>query len=189
MKKILLFIALIFTISIQAENYVDFKLQRDGSFIANDGKYYSVVEFKDKTAQELYSIVKSNIMKFYNNYDEVMSENEPQTITIYTLSEILKSAIVLKGGFASYRAYYTYTLHFKDGKIKVDAPIINQSLDVKCIGYYPKTFESLIEDWFDKNGKVKSKCIDDITKIENIFNSPLNYILSNLNNEQPEEDW
>ena len=54
-----------------------------------------------------------------------------------------------------------------------------------------KTFVSLIDDWFDKQGVVKKNKQDKVSRIEAQFNYPINYLLGNFN-KQPNtnvEDW
>ncbi len=184
------YLIFLFSVLVAANSYtqtlVEFKLQRNGYFVAPDGKPYIVVEYDGKTVQELYSLVKSNVMTLYKSPQNIMSENYPKEISIQALSNILEESYKFGEGFVSYRAYYNYIFHFKDGKIKIDAPLIDPNLYVTSTGAtYSKTFESLIKGWFDKNGEIKKKKLNNVRKIENTFNLPINYLLGSSN----DEDW
>ena len=65
-KLTLLFLLLFCTINAQAQ-YVNFKLQKNGSFLSEEGKTFVVVQHNGKPASELYSMVKSNVIELYNN--------------------------------------------------------------------------------------------------------------------------
>ncbi|MBQ8271187.1 MAG: hypothetical protein IJZ22_08320 [Bacteroidaceae bacterium] len=189
-KISLLFFLFLFVVHAQAQ-YVNFKLQKDGSFIAEDGKNYVVIDYEGKTASELYSMVKSNVMNVYNNPEHVMSENKPTKITIDALTgQISFRYNPFGGGFVSYSAYYKYIFQFKDGRIRVDAPIVKQDLKVSSAGAaYGKTFVELIDGWFDKEGKVKQRKKEDVEEMENIFVLPINYLLGNINTNSSDDDW
>lgn len=62
-KKILsiMFLLLCLT-SASAQDLVQFKLTRSGSFVDIDNKGFVVVPFAGKTASELYNMVKNNIL-------------------------------------------------------------------------------------------------------------------------------
>ena len=80
---------------------------------------------------------------------------------------------------------------FKDGRIRVDAPLVDRQLDVTATAVpVPKTFVSLVDDWFDKNGSVKKKKQEKVSKVETIFNYPINYLLGNMSQKPSnEEEW
>lgn len=194
--KIFWLLLLFVSIATQAQDLIQFKLQRNGLFATEDGKSYIVVEYEGKTAQELYSMVKSNVIKLYKSPKDVMSENEPNSISIFALSDIFDYAYIFGGGLMSYSAYYNLVFHFKDGKIKVDAPMISPNLNVSSTGsILPRTFSSLIGRWYDKKGNLKKKRIENVQKVERLFNYPINYLLQENNvleynnDELTEEDW
>ena len=190
MKTKLLFLVLSFlTFALQAQDLVNFKLQQDGSFVAEDGKSYVVVEYEGMTAQELYSMVKSNVMSLYKSPKTVMSENEPIDLTIHALSSNIEEQSKFPYGFITYDAYYNYAFHFKDGRIKVDAPVITKDLSVYTTGSpYSRTFADLVKGWYEKDGQVMKKKVDKVTKMETIFNTPINYLLKKSNGSQ-DDDW
>ena len=193
MKKLFLFFTmLLIATNVIAQQVVEFCLKPDGTFQSHDGKSFVVVEYEGKTQQELYNMVKANVLTLYNSPQTVMNEIEPTNITIRALSDKLYSTYALVGAFVEYRARYNYVFQFKDGKIRVDAPLIDSQLNVTASAVpISKTFVSLIDDWFDKKGNVKKKKQKNVSKIEAIFNYPINYLLGNLNQstKKDEEDW
>ena len=178
--------------SVSAQKVVNFSLKSDGTFVSDEGKNYIIVEYEGKTQQELFNLVKANVLTLYNNPQSVLNEIEPSNITIRAISNVLWSGIRLVGGFQEYRAKYNYVFQFKDGKIRVSAPLIDRQLDVTGMGnVIPRTFVSLIDGYFDKNGEVKKNKQKDVSKIEILFNYPINYMLGNLKEAPTEndEDW
>lgn len=178
--------------TLNAQTLVKFNLRPDGTFQTDDGKNFVVVEFEGKTAQELYTMVKSNAITLYNSPKTVLSENEPVNLSILALSENLYKTYKIGGGFVAYKANYNLVFHFKDGRIRIDAPLVHEKLDVSATGVpIPKSFVSLVDDWFEKNGSVKKKKQDDVLKIEEIFNYPINYLLgyNKRGSSVNEEEW
>lgn len=178
-------------VTINAQDLVKFDLKSDGTFQTDKGKAFVVVEFEGKTAQELYNMVKANVLKLYNSPQNVLNEIEPTNITIRALSDVLYSTYKLGAAFVEYRAKYNLVFQFKDGRIRVDAPLIDRQLDVTATALpVPKTFVSLVDDWFEKNGSVKKKKRDMVNKVEEMFNYPINYLLGNLSQKSSaEEEW
>ena len=191
MKRFVLFVFVVFTTGLtMAQNIVNFKLTPEGTFVGEEGQSYKILEFNGSSAEDLYSMIKTNIMKFYKSPKDVLSENEPISLSIRALSDEIYSGYKLAGGFISYRAFYNLIFHFKDGRIKVDAPIIDQRLDVQATGAaIGKTFKGYVDDWFDKKGHPKAKNIDDVNKVENIFNSIINSLINGNTLNKDEEDW
>jgi len=189
-KQVCLLLALVFSIGLNAQNIVNFSLSSDGTFSTEDKKTYSVVEYKGKTAQELYNMIKANVLTLYNTPKNVLNEIEPTNITIRAVSNVLHSTFGFGSGFTEYAAKYTLVFQFKDGKKRVNAPEIDSDLIVNASGIpCPKTFISLIDDWFDKNGCVKKRKQENVLKIEVQFNYLINYLLGNFEKkEQPEEE-
>ncbi len=184
--------AFFFSIGIYAQNVVNFSLKPDGTFVSEDGNSYVVVKFEGKTAQDLYNTVKANVLTLYNSPQNVLNEIEPTNITIRAMSDVLHSTYKLGSAFTEYKAMYTLVFQFKDGKIRVNAPEIDRNLKVNATAVpLPKTFISLIDDWFDKKGVVKKNKQDKVSKIEALFNYPINYLLGNFSKQSSNEaeDW
>ena len=191
-KQVCLLFALIISIGLNAQNIVNFSLSSDGTFSTKDKKNYTVVEFEGKTAQELYNMIKANVLTLYNSPQNVLNEIEPTNITIRAVSNVLYGTFGFGSGFTEYSAKYTLVFLFKDGKIRVNAPEIERDLIVNASGFpYPKTFTSLIGDWFDKNGVIKKRKRENVLKIESQFNYLINYLLGNFEEKKQseEENW
>lgn len=193
MKRTVIFYSLFFLCVItNAQTLVNFYLKPDGTFQTNEGNSFVVIEYEGKTAQELFNLVKANVLTLYNNPQHVLNEIEPSNITIRALSDKLYSTYKLGAAFVEYRAMYTLVFQFKDGRIRINAPLVDRQLDVTATAVpIPKTFVSLIDDWFDKDGNVKKKKKDSVAKIEMMFNYPINYLLGNLQQKTSTEndDW
>lgn len=192
LKQVCVLWVFLFSMGINAQSVVNFSLKPDGTFSTTDDKSYAVVEFDGKTTQELYNMVKANVMTLYNSPQNVLNEIEPTNITIRAMSDVLLSTYKLGSTFTEYRAMYTLVFQFKDGKIRINAPEVDRKLEVSASAVpISKTFVSLIDDWFDKQGVVKKNKQDKVSRIEAQFNYPINYLLGNFN-KQPNtnvEDW
>jgi len=152
MRHLLLSIALLLSLSAGAQ----FHATPDG-IKAENGKDYIVVEYPDKTAEQLYKAVEAYIMANYVNPKNVMSGQEYTMINLRTL---YKQAFQHKSmmGIKYYADITTSTVfRFKDGKLRMDAPTVVSMWGVLTgmaggIGelYYPDLF-------YKKNGKVKDE--------------------------------
>ena len=193
LKQVYVLLALFFSLGLNAQRVANFSLKSDGTFLTEDGKSYIIVEFEGKTAKELYDMVKANVLTLYNNPQHVLNEIESKNITVRALSDVLHSTYKLGSAFTEYRVMYTLVFQFKDGKIRVNAPEIDRNLEVRASAVpIPKTFVSLIDDWFDKKGIVKKKKQEKVTKIESEFNDPINYLIGNFSKQLKNtetEDW
>lgn len=191
MKKIFAFLFMIsFCMVMNAQNAVHFRLKADGTFLSEDNKDFVILEYKGKSAEELYALVKANVLKTYKSPKDVLSENQPTNLNVRALSEEFYSGYRLPGGFVSYSIFYNLVFHFKEGRIKVDAPLLDQYLNIEATALPgSKTFKSYVDDWFDKKGEPKAKKIKDIELIENLFNSLINNLLDEKTNNESEENW
>lgn len=197
MKKLLTFVLLLVFIGVQAqEKKVEFKLQPTGSFLSEEGKDYIVIEFEGKSANDLYSMVRDNVMSQYNSPKEVMSESGGNVITIYAHNKniwIVKSL----GAKGIYGGYYNLVFKFKDGKIRVDAPSISNKLEMTD-GSFTNTIgipsyvslPNIAKKLFNsKTKKDKAKKV----LLEEVVNIPINNLLglsqSQQQKEDDDEDW
>lgn len=192
MKKLILFAMLLMCLGIQAqEKKVEFKLQPTGSFLTEDGKDYAVVEFEGKSASELYSMVKSNAMSLYNDPDKVMSESGGNTISFYAYCENM-CVVSSMGAKGIYGGHYKLLFRFKDGRIRVDGPFIDEELPMNggfmtgTIGIPSRVF---LSDYAKKVCKSNSKKNREKKEyLEHIVNSPINYLLDFSKNQKQKED-
>lgn len=192
MKKLFLFAMLLMCLGIQAqERKVEFKLQPTGSFLTEDGKDYAVVEFEGKSASELYSMVKSNAMSLYNDPDKVMSESGGNMLSMYAYCENM-CVVSSMGAKGIYGGHYKLLFRFKDGRIRVDAPLIDEELPMNggfmtgTIGIPSRVF---LSDYAKKVCKGNSKKNREKKEyLEHIVNSPINNLLGFSKNQKQKED-
>ncbi|GEM_PF-1101866 len=192
MKKLFLFVMLVMCLVIHAqERKVDFKLQPTGVFLTEDGKDFTVVEFEGKSASELYSMVKSNAMTLYNDPDKVMSESGGNMISMYAFREDM-CVVSSMGAKGIYGGHYKLLFRFKDGRIRVDAPSIDEELPINggfmtgTIGIPSRVF---LSDYAKKVCKGNSKKNKEKKEyLEYIVNTPINYLLGFTQNPKQNED-
>ena len=167
-----------------AQDYVSFNLQSNGTFVNPDGGNYIVVEYEGKTASELYNMVKNNVMSFYKKPKEVMSENESQMLSIRGFQDKVWYASAYFG------AFYNLSFKFKDGKIRIDAPVIDSQL-VRTSEYtsystrttFPFSYiaKKVCKNESEKNVKRKKK-------VEDVVNFPINYLLGKIKESSNQEE-
>ncbi len=192
MKRILFIVAILMCSIAHSQETVEFKLQPNATFAAPDGTSYIVIPFEGKTAEELYSMVKSNVMTLYKSPDRVMSENPHASISIRAYSDRVGSKTIafIPRVFAG---YYNLVFQFKDGKIRVNAPIIDDTLTDRdnMLDYqYIPSFRGLVKGYY-KDGKPKDKSHAAIMITEQSVNLPINYLLGLLKTESNDtnDDW
>ena len=195
MKKLFSFVMLMMCLGIYAqEKNVDFKLQPTGTFLTEDGKVFAVVEFEGKSASELYSMVKSNAMSLYNDPDKVISESGDNMLSMYAYCKEM-CVVSSMGAKAIYGGHYKLVFRFKDGRIRVDAPSIDEELPMNggfitgTIGIPSRVFSS---DYAKKVCKGNSKKNREKKEyLEYIVNTPINYLLgfSKSQKQEDDENW
>lgn len=117
MRKIILVLALIVPVFCMAQ----FQLTPDG-FKTQDGKDFYVIKCDSMSKEDLFKTVEKNINKEYTNPKLVESSvsNESIAITAFSSYGVFIDA---KRGFD---VFYNLQFEFKDGKIKVNAPLISK---------------------------------------------------------------
>lgn len=190
MKKYLILLLLALPLVCAAQ--VNFKFQQDGTYRDADGKDYIIVKYDSISAKDLFLMVKNNINQLYKNPKEVMSEVENASISVRGYSESV-FYVPTTSPETSCSGYYNLTFEFKNGRIKVHAPIIDDevtyysavmnSYEKIYVGdYAPKLFKM-------KNGKPAYKrsqmCLDMMeTQINTLINNILLY-----KKKSSEDDW
>jgi len=154
MRKILFLIAMsIISIYSFSQEKVSFRLQQDGTFLTDkNGEKYEVVSFEGVPCDKLYITIKNNINSLFKKPKEVMSEVENTSISIRAYSDAITCDKLPLCPVSVYSGYYNLMFHFKDGKIKVDAPIIDETVYEGLDG---RNF-SFIANGFFKKRKCKS---------------------------------
>lgn len=190
MKKFLTLILLALPLICCAQ--VDFKFQQDGTYRTIDGKEYSIVYYDSISAQDLFLMVKNNINQLYKNPKEVMSEVENTSISVRGYSESV-FYVPTTSPETSCGGFYNLNFEFKNGRVKVHAPIIDDKVtyyssvmngyeNIYVGDYAPKLFKK-------KNGKPAYKrsqmCID---MMEAQINTLINNILSSKK-ESGDDNW
>ena len=139
MKNILLFLLFVLfatVINSFAQTTIDsvrfYIKDTSGVLKANNTDNCYVVEFSGKSASELYTNVLSSIATLYKNPDKVLSKVDNVSITISGTAldvPVPKDASEIDSVFPQENNYYgfdyTFSLQFKDGKIRINAPVID----------------------------------------------------------------
>lgn len=190
MKKILLATLLVFcAANIYAQDAIDFRIQDDGGFLNyNNGKSYVVIPFEGKTKKDLYSKTLVAIIKAHNSRKDVISKVDGEIIAI---NGTIRDCVLLRemmGSRSFYSIRYILQFQFKDGKVRVDAPVIT-----RFFFFGDKINTISLSGWL-KRKEVFKDGRPNYLKQETIdgFNQPLNNliknILSNMDDKQ-EDDW
>lgn len=174
---------------------VDFKLQPNGTFLSEDGSDFIVIEFDGMTAEELHSMVKNNVMSLYNSPKDVMSESGNNVITIFAIEKNIWQVKSL-GATGIYGGHYKLVFKFKDGRIRIDAPTIDNKLEMTD-GAFTNTIG--IPSSVDLSKTAKKLCNskkekDKLKKasLESIVNNPINYLLGlsqSQKHNDSDDDW
>lgn len=149
-----------------------FELTAKGFVNSEDtSKDYIVVEFPEKTKEELYKQVLITLNKKYKSAKNVISSVEPENITLNAIS----ASRIRRTNSHSFENKYNITLSFKDGKIKIDAP----QVDLYTFDYGKKQEMYLVGGFsldgssfgiFNKKGDVKiEKAKEDLESFANSF--------------------
>lgn len=181
MKRFILIFFVIATTCCYAQEISKFHIQKDGTFLADDGKDYQVVDFKDKSAKDLYSMVKENIMSVFKSPKTVISENEYTSITINAVFENLYFRHFMGVNFV-YSGNVTIHFAFKDGKIRIDAPSINvlyTNDNVDC------SYANFMKECYNSKGEIKKNRIKDLAATEESIIKPIRLLLK----DNSKEDW
>ena len=162
---------------------VEFRISPTGTFLSDDGKDYIIYPVEG-TAHELYQMVCTNVGKVYNSAKDVMSTVEDKSVAIRAFSDNLIISEIMLGIKFYYSFYYNLLFEFKDGRIKITAPIIGEmNGDGKRSTFYKKS-----QKFFDKQGNVKKSRAEEKTTIENEFNGIISKLLS-IDNKSSDNDW
>ena len=190
MKKIfVLFTSALFSISLFSQSPVEFKLLPDGTFTSTEGTSYVVRKYQDMSAPELYNMVRNNLFKIYEEPAAVLRENPYSTIRVVrSYVNLGKMTVVLIP--RELAGFFNLQFHFKDGRIRVDAPTVDESLI--CMdgtldpGGIP-SFNSYAKGLF-KNGVPRANKKEQLSSIEFLINGVINSSLG-LTKNVDNDDW
>ena len=162
------------------------KMNFDGNFTTQDGKDYDVATFEGKSATELFDVVKKNIALAYNSPKDVESNVDDKIISIFGYAS---NCVRFNWGISPFILSFHYSLkfQFKDGKIRIEVPILSQMEGA----YYYKSLHELFvaARIFKKNGVLseKSKKRQVVIDFEDYFNNLLNRIING--DAKANDDW
>lgn len=187
MQKILLILIMMAIMPlIGLAQTVNFELQADGTFLnKQDGKDFVVLVKEGKTNQELYEDVLKAVTKTYVSPHDVISKVDGEIITVNGISEDCISFKGWMGVNVIFSIQYNLKFQFKNGKIRVDSPVITRfftddSPDIKPFSGWLRVQKVFVKD---KPNPKKQNTIDDFN---NTINGLINRILSTNDSE---EEW
>lgn len=157
----------------------------EGNFTTQDGKNYDVALFEGKDATELFEMVKKHVALAYRSPKEVESNVDDKVISIYGYAH--NCTYFTAPGMKFYLSFhYSLKIQFKDGKIRIEAPIL-YDMEGSAWETLQKTFKA--KGIFSKDGVLsdKPKKRQTVTMLEDYFNGLINDIING--NERAKEDW
>jgi|WetSurMetagenome_2_1015567.scaffolds.fasta_scaffold216311_2 hypothetical protein len=185
MKKIILLLVMalgcIFT---YAQSRVDFQLTPNGTFISKDGKGYAIINYDNQTKDQLYSEAFLAATKFHNTSESVIRNEDDKMITIHgDYKNVAKYMTMVL--YFPLSAKYIVQFQFKDGKVKISAPLIT-SINLEGVDVdKPMLWLSQL---YNEKGKPKKSRITTIEEIDKSMNSIINNILTNMENSK-KDNW
>lgn len=179
----------LFSISLFSQNPVEFNLLPNGTFISTEGTNYVVINYQDKSSYDIYNMVRNNLSKIYNDPASALMENPYSKIrVVHSYINLGKMTVVLIP--RELAGFFNLQFQFKDGRIRVDAPTIDESLI--CVdgtldpGGIP-SFSSYAKGLF-KNGVPRENKKEQLSSIEFLINEIINYSLGLTKNDDS-DDW
>ncbi|MBD5216683.1 MAG: hypothetical protein HDS78_09275 [Bacteroidales bacterium] len=185
MKKLLAFILMLLPMIMNAQDLANFILTSDGTYQTEDGKDFVVIPFEGKTAQQIYKELASNVGSTFNDPSKVMSGVENVSIKIRAFSNDLIRISMLGLG-QSLGGYYQLEFRIKDGRVRVSAPIIEETLWIK--EPTARKFSKEVKGYF-KEGELKEKKKKDYDIVVAKINGTINRILHTSALQDEAEDW
>ena len=174
MKKILFIAVLCLSAVLSVSAQVEFKVSPDGTFHLRDGRNFVVVPFEGKTAHEIYSTLFTNASEVYRDPKQkviITIDGSSVNIRAYDPKLTYSKPTEYLGG------YYTLNFEVKDGKVKVDAPVVDEILTRTKDGVRDKDFSKLVRSWYQE-ASLQAKYQDNASYTETEFNAIINGILT-----------
>ena len=188
MKKFILAIAFIFNLVMPyasfAQNQVSFHLTEHGIYVDEQGNDFMVTPFEGQSAQQIYKQLCVNVSSLYNDPSKVINTVEDASVKIRAFSDDLVRISVL-GLKQSLGGYYQLEFRIKDGRVRVSAPIVEETLWMELPT--ERTFKKEIKKYF-KDGVVKEKKQADLIIVEAKMNTIINSILGTIKTEDS-DNW
>lgn len=164
---------------------VDFQLQADGTFKNNEEpKDYTVIEYEGKSREDLYSEILIGVTRLYNSPKDVISKVENEIISVNGISTNCVTLKGMMGVRVNFSIQYVIQFQFKEGKIRVDAPVISRLFTDDTPDIKPFSGWLKVQNVFKKGKPNKQETIND-------FNNTLNGLINNIlkGKTTTDEDW
>lgn len=123
MKKFFLFV--IVAMVAYANGFAQFKVTPDG-VKTESGDNFIIVNANSVSQKELYQRCEAMLMKEFTNPEKVLSRQPNNIITVHG---VYPDAVQYSNDGTSYDVDCTITFMFKDGKVRIDAPVIEKLTD------------------------------------------------------------
>ena len=185
-KGLFLILMCLFSISSFADNESNFVLSPDGTYTTVDGKDFIVIKEDSAKAETLYNKVKANITKMFKNPNLVMSSTEPTIIKVRYVDDLAyvgsKSIMSSLMGEDHYNGYVDLVFEFKDGAIKISAPVVEDELWNTPVLENQRTtnmyFSDAVKKYFKKGKRTTDKKkLKRLNTMEYAVNSTINQLL------------
>lgn len=186
MKKVLALLVSLIPLMVSAQH---FTLTPYGFLSSVDSATpYIVVEMQG-TKGELFSKAKTSVTSMWKSSKDVMSFNEPDIIVVNGFSST--AAHFKKMGEHCLDMHYRLEIKFKDGKIRIDAPVVTDlshnhkvdwSLGMGGSGMWGGTCHL-----YDENGKCRYNDLKQ--NLENYFNMLIDNLISSIQSGGVGDDW
>lgn len=168
---------------------MDFKVSSQGQLMSGN-KPYKIIEEKGFKQQELYDMVKKNVMKVYQDPKSVMTEDAPTSLTVNGYQANLFH--YWEVGTKNVSATYSINFEFKDGKIKVSPTMGVVDYDDHIGDYSGMNFNEFYYSLITRyTGKIPSSFKKDYDNINNTMNAIMNALLwgDGSKSSKEDEDW
>jgi hypothetical protein len=185
-KDLFLILICLFSISSFADNKCNFILNTNGTYTTVDGKDYVIIKEDSMKAKTLYNKVKANITKMFKNPNLVMSSTEPTIIKVryvdnlaYVGSKSIMSSLM---GDDHYNGYVNLVFEFKDGAMKISAPVVEDELwNTPVLENQSTTnmyFSDAVKKYFKKGKRTTNKKkLARLNTMEYAVNSTINQLI------------
>ena len=184
-KTFLLLVAILISSAINAQYVSKLKMNYDGSFTTQDGKFFDVAVIDGKDATELFDMVKKHVSLAFRSPKDVESNVDDKIISIYGYAP--RCTYYTAPGMKFYLSFhFSLKFQFKDGRIRIDLPILYE-MEGSAWENLQKTFRA--KGVFSKEGVLcdNPKKRQTATMLEDYFNRLINDIING--NVRANEDW
>ena len=144
------------------------------------------------SSQELYNRAKNAVISTFVSAKDVATENENEMISVNAVSN--KEVYIKQMGIiTNFIVNYNIRMRFKDGKVRVDLPIINY---IKVDGpqlqnvYLTRGSNGMVASSlyvYKKNGDLRYK--DFKSSFEKLFNRLITNLIDNIRNNNEKDNW